>query len=188
VLLEKLADEAYLDKLLQCVAVCCSVLQCVAVCCSVLQCVSVLPVKLVDEAHLDKMLQCVAVCCSVLQCVAVCCSVVQCVAVCCSVLQCVSVLPVKLVDEAHLDKMLHALFELWVALVTEIRSHLIHHWNTFSKIRMLRVLLCKMTIELSFQNLCAFRAWRCPCCRNSESFDTPLVHILKRQLTTNTTI
>jgi len=36
------------DRVLQCVAVCCSVLQCVAVCCSVLQCV--------------------AVCCSVVQC------------------------------------------------------------------------------------------------------------------------
>ena len=48
-------------RVLQCVAVCCSVLQCVAVSCSVLRCV--------------------AVCCSVLQCVAVCCSVLQCVAV-----------------------------------------------------------------------------------------------------------
>ena len=65
------------------VAVCCSdttayshmlayrVLQHVAVWCSVFQCVA-----------------CVAVCCSVLQYVAVCCSVLQCVAVCCSVLQC----------------------------------------------------------------------------------------------------
>ena len=52
-----------LHRVLQCVAVCCSVLQCVAVCCSVLQCV--------------------AVCRSVSQCVAVCCSVLQCVAVCC---------------------------------------------------------------------------------------------------------
>ena len=59
----------------QCVAVCLHyvavcrmrVLQCVAVCCSVLQCV--------------------AVCCSVLQCVAVCRSVLQCVDVCCSVLR-----------------------------------------------------------------------------------------------------
>ena len=55
-----------LHRVLQCVAVCCSVLQCVAVCCSVLQCV--------------------AVCCSVSQCVAVCRSVLQCAAVCCSVL------------------------------------------------------------------------------------------------------
>ena len=128
----------------------------------------------------------IAVCCSVLQCVAVRCSVLQCVAVCCSALQCVSVLPVKLVDEAHLDKMLHALFELGVALVAEIRSHLIHHWDTFAKISLLRVLLCTMTIELSFQNLCAFRAWGCPCCRDSKSFDTPPGHILKGQLTTNT--
>ena len=30
-------------RMLQCVAVCCSVLQCVAVCCSVLQCVAVCP-------------------------------------------------------------------------------------------------------------------------------------------------
>ena len=41
----------YKKKVLQCVAVCCSVLQCVAVCCSV--------------------------CCSVLQCVAVCCSALE---------------------------------------------------------------------------------------------------------------
>ena len=70
------------SRVLQCVAVCCSVLQCVAACCSVLQCV--------------------AVCCSVLQCVALLCVVValfhvgagmykesppfRCVAVCCSVL------------------------------------------------------------------------------------------------------
>ena len=53
-------------RVLQCVAVCCSVLQCVAVCCSVLQCA--------------------AVCC-VLQCVAVCCSVMKCAVVCCSTLQ-----------------------------------------------------------------------------------------------------
>ena len=39
------------ERMLQCVAVCCSVLQCVAVCCSVL------------------VLQCIAVCCNMLQCV-----------------------------------------------------------------------------------------------------------------------
>ena len=52
------------------------VLQCVAVCCSVF----------------CSVLQCVAVCCSVLQCVAVCCSVLRCVAEYCSVLmlQCVA--------------------------------------------------------------------------------------------------
>ena len=61
-----------LGRVLQGVAVCCSVLQCVAVCCSVLQCV--------------------AVCCSVLQCVAVCCSVLQYVAVCFSAFQFVTVL------------------------------------------------------------------------------------------------
>jgi len=83
-------------KVLQCVAVWCSVLQCGAVCCSVVQCVAVW----------CSVLQCGAVCCnvmssrlarrclanvsyevrSVLQCVAVCCNV--CLAVCCSVLQC----------------------------------------------------------------------------------------------------
>jgi len=51
-------------RVLQCVAVCCSVLQSVAVCCSVLQCA--------------------AVCCSVLQSVVLCCNMFQCVAVCCS--------------------------------------------------------------------------------------------------------
>ena len=58
-------------RMLQCVAVCCSVLQCAAVRCSALQCV--------------------AVCCSVLQCVAVCCSALQCVAVRCTTLQHVAV-------------------------------------------------------------------------------------------------
>jgi len=106
----------FVERVMQCVAVCCSVLQCVAVCCIVLQCV----------AMCCNVLQCVAVCCSVLQCascnqtssnladqhahpwvgVAMCCrvlqcftvwstsrfySMLQCVAVCCSVLQCVAV-------------------------------------------------------------------------------------------------
>jgi len=98
-----------LDRLLQCVAVCCSVLRYVAVRCSALQCVAVC----------CSVLQCVVVCCSVSQylavlltlarspstphilcapspqlpqqrlrgqCVAVCYSVLQCVEVCCSVL------------------------------------------------------------------------------------------------------
>jgi len=47
------------NRVLQCVAACCSVL---AVCCSVLHCVG-------------SVLQSLTVCCSVLQCVAVCCSV-----------------------------------------------------------------------------------------------------------------
>jgi len=51
-------------RVLQCVAVCCSVLQCVAVRC--------------------RAWQSVAVSCSVVQCVAVCFRVLQCVAVCCS--------------------------------------------------------------------------------------------------------
>jgi len=58
-------------RLLQCVAVRCSVVHCVAVWCSVLWRG--------------------AVCCSVLQCGAVCCSLVQCVAVWCSALQYVAV-------------------------------------------------------------------------------------------------
>ena len=53
------------ERVLQCVAACCSVLQSVAACCSV-----------------------IAVCCSVVQYLAVCCSVQQCVTVCCSVQQC----------------------------------------------------------------------------------------------------
>ena len=64
---------------LQCAAMYCSVLQCIAVCCSVLQCAAVC----------CSVLQCVAECCSVWQCIAVHCSVLRCVAVCCSVLQCV---------------------------------------------------------------------------------------------------
>ena len=77
-------------RVLQCVAVCCSVLQCVAVCCSVYQCVAVLSISV--NAYIScSMVQCVAVCCSVievcqrihqLQCVAACCSVLRCVAVC----------------------------------------------------------------------------------------------------------
>jgi len=71
-------NSAQYMRVLQCVAVCCSVLQCVAVCCSALQCVAVC----------CSVPQCVAVCYSVLQRVAVCCSVLPCVAVCGSVLQC----------------------------------------------------------------------------------------------------
>jgi len=55
------------------------VLQCVAVCCSVLQCVLITRWSL---AHTSLGSWLKAVCCSVLQCVAVCCSVLQCVAVC----------------------------------------------------------------------------------------------------------
>ena len=61
----KRQDAGVWQRVLQCVAVCCSDLQYAAVCCRVLPCP--------------------ALCCSVLQCVAVCCSVLQCVAVCCSV-------------------------------------------------------------------------------------------------------
>jgi len=65
---------------LQWAAGCCRVLQCVAVCCSV-------------QGHdarsdVDGVAQWVAVCGSVLQCVAACSSVLQCVAVCDNVLQC----------------------------------------------------------------------------------------------------
>ena len=66
---------------LQYVAGRCSVLQCAAVCCSVLQC----------AVGCCSVPQCAAVCCSVLQCAAACCSVLQCAAVCCSVLQCAAV-------------------------------------------------------------------------------------------------
>jgi len=65
----------FVDRVLRCVAVCCSVGQNGVVCCSVLQCG--------------------AVWCSVLQCVAVCCSVLQCVAVCFSVLQYVAHIATK---------------------------------------------------------------------------------------------
>ena len=79
-------------RVLQCVAVCCSVLQlsqCVAVCCSVLiqDGLSLIFQQCVASGSDSS----VAVCCSVLQCVAVCCSVLQCVAVRCSVVQCVAV-------------------------------------------------------------------------------------------------
>jgi len=57
-----------------CFAECCRVLQSVAVYCS-------LAATLTNP--LDDV-RCVEVCCSVLQCVAVCCSVLQCVALCCS--------------------------------------------------------------------------------------------------------
>ena len=71
-------------RVVQCVAVCCSVLQFVAVC--------TLGNTLQHTAtHFRFVLQFVAVCCRVLPFVAVCCSVLQCVVVCCSVLQCVAV-------------------------------------------------------------------------------------------------
>ena len=60
-------------RMLQCVAVCCSV----AVCYNVLQCVALCCSMSTFDYPLS-----VAVCCSVLQCVAVCCSVLYYVAVC----------------------------------------------------------------------------------------------------------
>ena len=54
---------------------CCRVLQGVAVCCSVLQCVTCVRRLSIS----NKVLQCVAVCCSVLQYIAVRCSVLHCV-------------------------------------------------------------------------------------------------------------
>ena len=80
-------------RVLQCVAVCCSVLQYVAVCCSVL----LEQVPFVPKAAGNKTTgtwlneYCMAVGCSLLRCVAACCSVLQGVAVCCRVLQCVAV-------------------------------------------------------------------------------------------------
>ena len=68
-------------RLLQCVAVCCSVLQSVAVCWSTLKC----EVRCIVHRAGVRLLQCVAV--YLLQCVAVCCSVLQCAAKCCSVLR-----------------------------------------------------------------------------------------------------
>jgi len=60
------------------------VLQCVAMCCSVFQCVAVLTIVLKSMGRYVcwqvRVLQCVAVCCNVLQCVAMCFSELQCVA------------------------------------------------------------------------------------------------------------
>jgi len=99
-----------MSRVLQCVAVCCSVVQCVVVPYSASHCVAV-PCN-----ALQYVLQCVAVCvavccsicclipaktcqqstpyatsaavrCSAVHCATVCCSVLQCAAVCCSVLQ-----------------------------------------------------------------------------------------------------
>jgi len=86
-------------SVLQCVAVCCSALQCIAACCSVIDC-RVLPVY---YSVLQYIWHVFAVCCSALQCVAVwhvamrypCSavyySVLTCAAVCSSVLQRVAV-------------------------------------------------------------------------------------------------
>ena len=64
-------------KVLQCIALGCTVLPCVALCCSVLQC---LFKKILRHTH-------TGVCCNVLQCVAVCCIVLQCFAVWCNTIQ-----------------------------------------------------------------------------------------------------
>ena len=64
-------------KVLQCIALGCTVLPCVALCCSVLQC---LFKKILTHNH-------TGVCCNVLQCVAVCCIVLQCFAVWCNTIQ-----------------------------------------------------------------------------------------------------
>jgi len=65
------------SRVLQCVAVCCSVLQCVAVCCSVIAFATNV-FNCNSRCGKSRVLQCVAVCCSGLQCVAACCSVLQC--------------------------------------------------------------------------------------------------------------
>ena len=198
----------------QVIAVCCSVLQCVAVRCSVLQCVAVCERATGEVGRRGPFGQDVAVCCSVLQCVAVCCSVWACYrwssstrpiwTRCCMRFSSfgLPLLPKFEVTwyttgthsqksecyEYYYAKWLSsslsrifALFELGVALVAEIRSHLIHHWYTFSNVSSLPTLLSNMTIGLFFWNLCAY-------CRSTMSFDAPLEHILKRQLTTNTTL
>ena len=103
------------DRMVQCVAACCSVLQCVAVCCSFLQSLCSCQESYLEiceaESHREKVtgrcsvLKRVAMCCSVLQCVAVCCIYHEChvqilepetqqgklITRCCSVLQCVAV-------------------------------------------------------------------------------------------------
>jgi len=81
----------------QCACVCHRVLQCVAVCCSVAACFSVLQcVAVCCRGYFKYSLYIaiwrvyVAVCCSLSQCASVCCNVLQCVAVSCSVLRCVA--------------------------------------------------------------------------------------------------
>ena len=87
-------------RVLQCVAVRCSVvqyvavraLQCVAACCSVLQrvfCTTASSNRNSEKFVCRRVVQYSAVCYSVLQSVAVCCSLLQSVAVRCSVLHCV---------------------------------------------------------------------------------------------------
>jgi len=75
------------------------VMQRVAVCCSVLQCIAFektpgISIVCVGTAECCRVLPCVAVYCRVFPGICsgntVCCSVLQCVAVCCSVLQCFS--------------------------------------------------------------------------------------------------
>ena len=69
----------HVNKVMECVAVCCSVLQCVAVCCSVLQCVAVC----CAWSHVNKVMECVKWCqtwndmdcakaCQMMQCVTSC--------------------------------------------------------------------------------------------------------------------
>ena len=74
------------ERMLQCVAVCCSVLQCVAVCYSVLHrnYFSTTRGNSRHASHQPRCRECVAACCSVLQRAAACCRVLQRVAVCCT--------------------------------------------------------------------------------------------------------
>jgi len=69
--------------------VCGRVLQCVAVCCSVLQFINGFCHALVAPVfvHCSVFCECVAVSCSQLQRVAVCCGVLQCIALCYNTLQ-----------------------------------------------------------------------------------------------------
>ena len=77
----RVTEGLLLYRLLQCVAVRCSMLQCVAVC------------RNTQDINHSKWQKgfCYVLGCSLLQCVALCCSVSQCVAVRCNALQCVAI-------------------------------------------------------------------------------------------------
>jgi len=167
-------------SVLQNVAECCRVLQSVAVCCSVLQQGNHTHPRLIlsrmRAAVCCSVWQCVAVCCvlHMLQCVAVCCSVMQLQSVAASKSHASTPHPIERGAAPKLAAT-RASSALWhnfsnvssaVVLLSKLRSTqilenfylvkcgaLVHSAEKFSKVWLLRNVLCAMTVNRTFENL-----------------------------------
>ena len=111
-------------------AVWCRVLQFVAVCCSMLLCIYIRGCASIIAWYSPQTLQCDAACCSVMQRVAVCTSVLHRVAVCCRMLQCVagcgSMLQSVLVPQSD------RIFVCYIYMHVYVWTYIIHEWIGFN--------------------------------------------------------